>query len=130
MICCVCFACVGLVIWFLLFIICIKLHINAQEWFPILCSTLLESFKFRPNVRLWTPCLLQKYFLEMQEIPKQVSTHFIDPNILEIKHFEHVGNGRRLHDANYVLKGSRTIIFNDRFETQTEKHCGGILITS
>ena len=54
---------------FLWFIIGLKLLIKAWGWIPILRLTFLGIARFRPDLGLWTPYLLQKYFNEIQEPP-------------------------------------------------------------
>ena len=42
---------------------------NALGWIPILFQTFLELARFQPNVGLWTPYVLQKYFVKYKKIP-------------------------------------------------------------
>ena len=50
-------------------------RIKAWGWIPILCFAFLDLSESSPNIDLFTPYLLQKYF---QKIQDQIPTHVLD----------------------------------------------------
>ena len=69
--------------------------IEAWERIPISLWTLLQLLKFRPNLELWTPHLLQKYF---QTYEKCKNEHvweiwFLDLKLLEIRNLKTLEKG-------------------------------------